>query len=302
MSQFVTDFVDPIGLTPAVYVKKDRDVFLFDCGRAEYPSKLTHRLKHIFISHAHVDHLINFDDLLIMQLHAPESQLNIYGPKGITKQIMHKINAYTWNLVGPEAIQLDVYEMDADEMFHTTFAVNGNMEGERVETRTIQDNNILTGDGYTVKRIYLNHGIPSVGYCFEENEKHNMRTELMQEMGFKGGPWVRHVKQAWETGNHRQIEMEGKTYTTRELADLIEVNRGMKIVYVTDFLWDEPTRKSLPEFASEADILYCEAAYKDEDIALAQKNMHMTDSHAEELARLSGAKKLIKFHRSDRYG
>ena len=89
---------------------------------------------------------------------------------------------------------------------------------------------------------------------------------------------------------------------TSELAYMIETNPGIKIVYVTDFLWDEDTQSRLPEFAKHADILYCEAAYKDEDLALAQKNFHMTDSHAEELGRLAAAKKLVKFHRSERYG
>jgi len=301
MSQIETSFVDPEGLTPAVYVKKDGVTYLFDCGRAVYPSKLAHSLKYLFLSHAHVDHLIGFDELLVMQLHAPDNHLTIFGPEGIADCIMHKINGYTWNLVGPEAIRIDVMEMIGDSMARTSFSINGNLKGERMETHPINDNIILRGADFVVKRIYLNHGIPSIGYAFLENNKLNVRTNVMKTRGFKGGPWIRRLKQAWQTGEHIPVEVHGKTYNTEELADLIEENKGFKMVFVTDFLWDEPTRQTLPQFAGGADILYCEAAYKDEDTELARKNFHMTDSHAEELAQLASVKKLVKFHRSERY-
>lgn len=301
MSQIETNFIDPISLTPAVYLKKDGVTFLFDCGRAVYPAKLAHSLKYVFISHAHVDHLIGFDELLVMQLHAPDNHLTIFGPEGITGCIMHKINGYTWNLVGPEAICIEVMEMNKNIMSRTSFSVNGNMKGEQLESYSIKDDIILTGDDFVVKRINLNHGITSMGYAFCENNKLNMRTDVMSSKGFKGGPWIRRLKQAWQTGEHIPVEVQGKTYNTEELADLIEENKGFKMVFVTDFLWDEPTRQTLPQFAGGADILYCEAAYKDEDIELARKNFHMTDSHAEELAQLAAVKKLIKFHRSERY-
>ena len=301
MSQIETDFIDPAGLTPAVFVKKDGVTFLFDCGRAVYPPKLMLSLKDLFISHAHVDHLIGFDELLVMQLYAPDNHITIFGPEGITHCLMHKINGYTWNLVSPEAIRIDVMELKEDRMTRTCFSVNGNMEGEQMETQPINDGIIVTGDDFVVKRIYLNHDIPSVGYAFQENIKLNVRTDIMKARGFKGGSWIRQLKQAWQTGEHTPIEVQGKAYNTEELTDLIEENMGFKLVYVTDFLWDEPTRQTLPKFAEGADILYCEAAYKDEDLALARKNFHMTDSHAEELGRLSNTKKLIKFHRSERY-
>lgn len=301
MSQIETNFIDPAGLTPAVFLKKDGKVLLFDCGRAVYPPKLILSLKYLFISHAHVDHLIGFDELLVMQLYAPDNRLTIFGPEGITRCIMHKINSYTWNLVGTEAICIDVKELKDDHMNHTTFSVNGNMKGERLDTQPIKDDIIVTGDDFLVKRIYLNHGIQSVGYAFQEHDKLNVRADVMEKRSFKGGPWIRQLKQAFQTGKHVSIKVHGKTYNTEDLADLIEENKGFKMVYVTDFLWDEHTCQSLPQFAHDANILYCEAAYKDEDLALAQKNFHMTDSHAEELAQLASVKKLIKFHRSERY-
>ena len=58
------------------------------------------------------------------------------------------------------------------------------------------------------------------------------------------------------------------TYRSTELFDLLTETRGAKLVYFTE---------------------------------LAIRNMHLTGGQAEEIARLSNARKLVKFHFSDRY-
>ena len=302
MSNVETNLLDRETRNPAVYIKKDGIVHLFDCGRVEYPQKLISKLENIFISHAHIDHLIGFDEILGMKLYAAHKHINVFGPGGITEQIMHKINAYTWNLVEPDAISIDVYEMRDDEIRRTKFSVNGNMAGELVETGTIEDNTVFSGKDYTVKRIILNHGIPSIGYSFEESQKINISREKMEARNLSPGPWINVLKEAFIQRQETEITVGDKVFRTDELTDMLEVNPGTKIVYLTDFLLDDKTRSELSLFAGNADILYCEASYKNEELEIARRNMHLTEGQAEDIAALANVRELIKFHRSERYG
>ncbi len=302
MAKIETTLLDNVNRTPAMIIKKDGAVHLFDCGRVDYQPKHISKLENIFISHAHIDHLIGFDEIIAMKLYAAVKHLNIYGPEGIARQVMHRINSFTWNLVGPDALTLDVFEINGQEVAQTTFSINGNMEGKQLKTFSIEDDIILLHKDYTVRRIQLDHGIPSMGYAFEETAGVNISKEMMDARGFSPGPWIKQLKEAFEGRMDVEISVGGQVFRSTELFDLLSENRGTKIVYVTDFLLDEKTRNILPVFARDADVLYCEASYKNEELELAQRNMHLTEGQAEEIARLSNAKQLVKFHFSDRYG
>ena len=302
MSKIETTLLDPGTRTPAMIIRKDGVVHLFDCGRVDYPAKHVSRLENIFISHAHIDHLIGFDEIIAMKLYAAVKHLNIYGPEGIARQVMHRINSFTWNLVGPEALTLDVFEIKDMQITQTKFSINGNLEGTLVKTFPIEDDIILSHKDYTVKRIQLDHGIPSMGYAFEETTGINISKEMMDAREFSPGPWIKQLKQAFERREDVEISVGDKMFRSTELFGLLSQNPGTKIVYVTDFLLDEKTRNILPVFAKDADVLYCEASYKNEELELAKRNMHLTEGQAEEIARLSNAKQLVKFHFSERYG
>ena len=302
MAKIETTLLDPITRNPAMIIKKDGAVHLFDCGRVDYQAKHVSKLENIFISHAHIDHLIGFDEIIAMKLYAAVKHLNIYGPEGITRQVMHRINSFTWNLVKPDALTLDVFEIIGQEVTQTTFSINGNMEGKQVKTFPIENDIILLHKDYAVRRIQLDHGIPSMGYAFEESAAVNISKEMMDARAFSPGPWIKQLKETFEGREDIEINVGGQVFRSTELFDLLSENRGTKIVYVTDFLLDEKTRNILPVFARDADVLYCEASYKNEELELAQRNMHLTEGQAEEIARLSNAKQLVKFHFSDRYG
>ena len=301
MAKIETTLLDKENRTPAVIIKKDGIVHLFDCGRVIFPRKHVSKLENIFISHTHIDHMVGFDEVMAMKLYASIKHLNIFGPENISRQIMHRINSYTWNLVGPEALTLDVFEIKEQKIEQTAFSINGNMEGKRVKTYPIEDDIILLHNDYIVRRIELNHGIPSMGYSFEETPGINISKEMIEEREFRPGPWISRIKQAYASNEDVEILVGEDKFRSTELFDMLTETRGAKIVYVTDFLFDDKTRSILPPFAKDADVLYCEASYKNEELELAQRNMHLTEGQAEEIARLSNAKQLVKFHFSDRY-
>jgi len=176
------------------------------------------------------------------------------------------------------------------------------MTGELVETVKIKDNTVFSGKDYTIKRVILNHGIPSIGYSFEESQKINISLEKMKARNLSPGPWIKELKEAFVKRLETEITVGDNVFGSDELTDMLEVNPGTKIVYLTDFLLYNKTRSELSLFAGNADILYCEASYKNEELEIARRNMHLTEGQAEEIAGLANVRELVKFHRSERYG
>ena len=85
---------------PALYVEMqfEAQAVLFDLGDISIlPSRKIHRLEHIFVSHAHIDHFYGFDRLLRI-LVGREKTINLYGPTEFIDQVAHKLQAYRWNL------------------------------------------------------------------------------------------------------------------------------------------------------------------------------------------------------------
>ena len=67
--------------------------YLCECGEAsDLTVKEIQNLHAIFMSHLHIDHFINFDKILRLQLGIGRKVV-ICGPKGIAKQVQSKIEA-----------------------------------------------------------------------------------------------------------------------------------------------------------------------------------------------------------------
>ncbi len=76
-----------------------RQSILFDLGDlSPLPPRKLLRVSHAFVSHAHLDHFIGFDQLLRISL-GREKRLWLYGPAGFVDQVWHRLSSYSWNLV-----------------------------------------------------------------------------------------------------------------------------------------------------------------------------------------------------------
>jgi ribonuclease Z len=62
----------------------------------------------------------------------------------------------------------------------------------------------------------------------------------------------------------------------------------------------ENTRR-IVEIASQADLLYIEATFLEEDVAGAARKYHLTARQAGSIARAAGARVMVPFHFSPRY-
>ena len=69
----------------------------------------------VFVSHAHMDHFMGFDQLLRLFL-ARDATLRLYGPEGIADCVAGKLAGYTWNLTDDYAFAVDVTEIGARQL------------------------------------------------------------------------------------------------------------------------------------------------------------------------------------------
>ncbi|MBI4697620.1 MAG: MBL fold metallo-hydrolase [Nitrospirae bacterium] len=108
---------------PCLYVRLLREsrALLFDAG---FTTNLSARdilkTSDIFISHAHIDHFIGFDNILRTSL-KKEGPLRFYGPAGIIDRIEGKLRGYSWNLIGEYPAVVEVSEVDAGAFYLKIF-------------------------------------------------------------------------------------------------------------------------------------------------------------------------------------
>jgi ribonuclease Z len=162
---------------------------------------------------------------------------------------------------------------------------------------------VYRGDCFTVRSHTLDHGTPCLAYAVREDDRQNVDTDVLRELGLQPGPWLKAVKDIGGVSEDTPISIAGNDYTVGDLRKRLLINcPGDSIAYVTDFfLATEADEDRLVGFLSGSQTLVCENNYRDADADLARKNYHMTSSDAASLADRVGPAKLVLFHVSDRY-
>jgi ribonuclease Z len=85
---------------PALYVEMlfEKRALLIDLGDITFlPPRKIHRIEHVFVSHAHIDHFVGFD-VLLRVLVGREKTVHLFGPSGFIERVAHKLHGYEWNL------------------------------------------------------------------------------------------------------------------------------------------------------------------------------------------------------------
>lgn len=114
----------------------DGDYILFDCGIGAL-SNLTksnipfHKIKKIFISHNHIDHISDLPALLMTMTENRSTRLDIYAPVGLYDFVMSAYQAcgfvpiesyYFHDIAKNNSVKTTMYEIQSIEADHTTLA------------------------------------------------------------------------------------------------------------------------------------------------------------------------------------
>lgn len=252
---------------PAIALKRDRELLLFDCAEATQ-RQMAHahlspmRLDAIFITHLHGDHFLGLAGLVqTMSLMGRTRPLEVYCPMGERE----RLEAY---------LQIPHYTLTFD-----------------VEVRELEPGAEVRRKGYRILTSDVDHPVPALAYALVEDERPGrFNPEKARELGVEPGPDFSRLKAG------RPIKLrDGRTVKPEQVVG--PPRPGRKVVYVGD------TRPSehIIELTNGADVLIHDSTLADELAEKAADSSHSTPSEAAEVAKCAGAKQLVLIHISPRY-
>ena len=289
---------------PALYVDVEgqAQAWLVDCGSLAglRPRDLL-RVERVFVSHAHIDHLIGFDHLLRMHL-GGAATVTVYGPPGITAHVQGKLAGYVWNLVQGSKLAVQVCEVWPEEVRLTSFPCCQRFAPEPSEVRPHQGSLELPG-GARLRFAEVEHGVECLAWVLEEPEVLSVDPQALRAEGVPPGPWLSRLKEKVAAGDRSgELEVAGRRVPVADLAGrLVRSRPGRRHAYVTDTAFNKKSVAALRPVARGVDELWCEAAYLHAQREKARDNMHMTARQAGRLAAELDAGALYLFHYSRRY-
>jgi len=278
---------------------------LFDCGESVlYPlaNAEIQSIDHLFFSHCHMDHIAGFDTFCRMNYNREDKPVCIWGPQDIQRVIYHRLQGFTWNLVGGQPGAWKVNQIGANAIESTLYLATDAFITPNPQPAQPWKNMILSHNDFSVQAILLNHGIESAGYAVLEPTRWNIDTTALQEHQIAPGPWLKMLKD-FSQDPGTSIAIGTTTYSLGWLREkLLKSTPGESLVYLTDFILDDETQKKLITWIPQNSVIICESQYSNKDLELAQKNFHLTNTQAAHLALQSNAQKLFLIHISQRYG
>lgn len=297
---------------PALYVRHahHREALLFDCGDLHLlPPGCRNRIGAVFISHAHIDHLIGFDSLLRGFLYSDHT-LFLYGPPGIIDRIGHRLAGYTWNLFDDLAFTLVVREWGEGAGKEVRFEAARAFAPGEPTAFDCTGGLLHQTPHYQVRAVPLAHGdITSLAFSLEESLHIAIHKDALEREGLLPGPWLTRFKDLWRQGTDKEALLEVPLASGGTLhVSLGQLHRaiahseqGMKIAYATDASPSEENMQTIITLARQAHLLVIEAVFAHTDLDRARQRNHLTARLSGEIARAAEARKLLVFHHSPRY-
>jgi len=242
----------------------NKDRLLFDCGEGTQRQLMSLKLKfmkidRIFISHWHADHFAGLLGLVqTMCLEGRKEKLYVYGPKD-SRRFVEQLLDVGYYYRGFEVVVGEV------------------TEGDRIDC----------GD-YEIMPFKVEHGIPALGYVFQEKDKLSANMEKAAKFDLTTSPLIGKLKSG-ET-----VTYKGKTVKPE---DVIEVKKGRKVIYTGDTKYTE----NIVKHSKDADALIIDSTFAGDFVEKAGSYKHSTSKQAAEIAKKAKVKKLFLTHISRRY-
>ncbi|MDI6884686.1 MAG: ribonuclease Z [Hadesarchaea archaeon] len=252
---------------PAIALKRDRELLLFDCAEGTQRQMALAglspmRIRAIFITHLHGDHFLGLAGLVqTLSLMDRKERLDVYCPAGMKGRIESYLGIPYFTLT----FEVKVHEFKpGDELRH---------------------------EDHRIKTCEVDHPVPALAYALIEDPRPGeFYPEKAIELGVKPGPDFSHLKagQSVKLRDGRVVKPEQVMGSSRP---------GRKVVYAGD------TRpcESIVELARDADVLIHDCTLADELADKAAETAHSTPSEAAEIAKQANVKQLVLIHVSPRY-
>ncbi len=242
------------------------EIWLFDCGEGTqhqilYTSIKLNKIKKIFITHMHGDHIFGLLGLLTSRsMYNTNSSLEIYGTKGIKKFINLSLKLTNCHINFP----LKIIEIKEGKLFN-----NGN---------------------YKVSCFLLNHTLECYGFYIKQCDKSgNLNVNKLISEGIYPGPIYKFLKLGHKINFNNKI-INGKKYLGKKKI-------GKKIAILGD---TSPLIKKC-KYLYNLNLLVYESTLNNNMYKEANSRGHSTNIQAAIIAKKYNVKKLIITHFSSRY-
>lgn len=251
----------------SVALSRDGEWALLDCGEGTQIQLLRtglrlSRLRHVFITHLHGDHVLGLPGLLgTLNLARHDQAITVFGPPGITRYLRDVSRAVHFHPVYP----LDTVEVEPGVVMET--------------------------DEIVVEAGRLAHRVPAFGYAIEEKPRPGrFDVEAARALGIPPGPLYGQLQRGESVtlSDGRTIEPSAVVGPPR---------RGVRVAYCTD----TGPGGSAPDLARESDVLVHEATYTHDMAGEAEARGHSTAADAARVALGAGVGRLVITHFSPRY-
>lgn len=249
-------------------VEHNGNYFMVDCGEGAQLSLRRAgikfgRLRHIFISHLHGDHVLGLPGFLSsLSLHDFSGEMHVYMmPQGI--EVMKQIMSVFSHTPGYTLV------------FHALD------NAERV---------IYDDDSLTVSTFPLDHGVPAVGFLFREKPRMRHLKGDMVEF-YKVPVSERHNIKAGADF----VTDDGRVIPNAWLTT--DPEPAVSYAYASDTAYSH----KVAEAVKGVDTLYHEATYANDSADKAARRKHSTAEQAAMIAKEAGARQLVIGHFSKMY-
>ena len=249
----------------AIFINMDGESMLFDCGEGTQQQMMRAKtgmtLGSIFITHWHGDHFL--------------------GIPGLIQTMSFQGRTSPLEIFGPQGIEKFVKSILELGYYRLKFDL---------KVKEVKPGDVLQRDGYVIKIFETDHSIPSIGLILEEDERlGRFDPKKALELGIKPGP----IFSKLHAG--KSVEVNGRIVRSEEVVG--PKRSGRKLVYTGD------TRPSdaVIEASFNADLLIHDGMLCEDLSDWARESKHSTAKEAAEVAKRSGAVRLILTHISSRY-
>lgn len=254
---------------PSAQIVDFRDtLYMIDCG--EGAQKMMRvmglkfsRLSHIFISHMHGDHVLGLPGLLsTLALHEKSGTVTVHLPAS-----------------GLELMRSFIGYFCREAPYEIVFEPIPESGGVMIETPAL-----------TVSAFPLYHRIPAYGFLFAEKPKpRHLIGAMLEHFGVPVA--ARHAIKMGEDF----VASDGTVIANERLTS--PADPAVSYAYCSDTMFDS----RVAEAVRGVDTLYHEATYDDSLASQAHERGHSTAREAGRIAAMSGARRLIIGHFSNRY-